>query len=49
MRPTTTRQACAFQRGYQAAKAGKQKSTNPHRKGVDRDWWDKGFESLQPA
>lgn len=45
MKPTTTRQACAFQRGYQAGKAGKEAKANPHRSGLDRDWWQKGFEA----
>lgn len=48
MRPTTTRQLCAYQRGYQAAKAGKEAKTNPHRKNtVGWTWWTKGFEVVR--
>lgn len=47
MNPSTTRQACAFGNGVRAAKAGKEKKANPHKKGtVDRIWWDKGFDQV---
>lgn len=50
MKPTTTRQLCAFQRGYQAAKAGKDKVANPHnRNTVSRTWWIRGFEAAEEA
>lgn len=46
MRPTTTRQLCAYQRGYQASKAGKEAKANPHKKNtVGWTWWGKGFEA----
>lgn len=46
MKPTSTRQLCAYQRGYQAAKGGKDAKANPHKKGtVGHIWWTKGFEA----
>lgn len=48
MTPSTTRQACAYQGGYAAAKAGKPLTVNPHRKGtVDREWWMNGYEAAR--
>lgn len=46
MKPTSTRQLCAYQRGYQAAKGGKDRLANPHnRNTVGWTWWIKGFEA----
>lgn len=46
MRANTTRQACAFQAGYRAAKAGKPVTANRHKKGtIDHEWWVKGYEA----
>lgn len=46
MKATSTRQLCAYQRGYQAAKGGKEAKSNPHKKGtVGWTWWIKGFEA----
>lgn len=48
MKPTSTRQLCAYQRGYQAAKGGKEAKANPHKKGtVGWTWWIKGFEAAE--
>ena len=48
MKPTSTRQLCAYQRGYQAAKGGKEVSSNPHKKGtVGWTWWIKGFDAAE--